>query len=437
MLSSVGYHTIAISMNLTDDEADKLLIDFKRYRDRTNEIYIEGSKKYSVDPYGRHCEIKYLGQEKGIIWKIRFSNQGYLLNDRYITCSIKAIINPKILVGENSYIIAANADYLEKIEKTFNEEAKRISPRLKKFDDYSLNRLDYCINFDVSELNYNFGELKNKLPGMLMKLIKCGDIPNKFSEDYQEEFQFYLKSDAVVINCYWKYDDLARNFPKCDDLENSYNIIRFEVQYRYPKVREELLKIRNNFTDYRSKTISSLNMQALFEAQYNVHDYELTYRRSAALPTQIASDSMLKKMCMMSMMSDEKCIEVIKKYFNKTIRLGDYYTFEQARRKIEAMVPNWEKVTRLIDALELVRKSGGIAKAKASINGKELDDFRRSLRDLGELRINPVTIPEEWGIQFIQGLLNAYYNKLDREAEEERMRMHGTFRANDLFFVGK
>lgn len=45
-----------------------------------------------------------------------------------MSCSIKAVINPKILTGEKSYIIAADAGYLEEIERIFNKEADKISP---------------------------------------------------------------------------------------------------------------------------------------------------------------------------------------------------------------------------------------------------------------------------------------------------------------------
>ena len=99
MFSSMGYHTLAISMGLTQAEADMLLNDFKKYRDRTGEIYIE-QKKYKIDPMGRHIEIKYLNRHKGIIWRIRFSNKGFITNGKAVSCSIKAVINPKILTGE-------------------------------------------------------------------------------------------------------------------------------------------------------------------------------------------------------------------------------------------------------------------------------------------------------------------------------------------------
>lgn len=422
MASSLGYHTFAISMSLTQAEADMLLNDFKKYRIRTGEIYIE-PKRYPIDPCGRHIEINYLTPYKGISWKIRFSNNGFIINGKYASCSIKAIINPKILTGEKSYIVAANAGYLEEIERIFNKEAEKISPILKRFSYYSLNRLDYCINFDISELKFNCPlEHTEKIPEIMMELIKYGDIPDDFSEEYKDKFQFYLKSESVVVNCYWKYNDLINNYPDCNDLEKSYDIIRFEVQYRYPKVNASLTKIKNEIAEFRSKMIVKLREQAIYDYNNNSDRIaEENFEQSVEMLKAPGSDELLKKLCMMKMMSDDKCAKVIKGYFNKTIKPGSYYTFAMAKRIIENKVTKWEKIVRLTDALKLISNCGGIAKAKAGIHGKELEDFRRSLRDLADLGINPVTIPEEWRIRYIPNLLNAYYDKIAREQNRERL----------------
>ena len=71
--------------------------------------------------------------------------------------------------------------------------------------------------------------------------------------------------------------------------------------------------------------------------------------------------------------------------------------------------------------MKLICSSGGIAKAKAGLYGKDLDDFRRSLRELADLGINPVTIPEEWGITYIPNLLDAYYDKISEEQAKEKL----------------
>lgn len=406
-------------MGLTQVEADMLFDDFIRYRDRTGEIFME-SKKYDIDPMGRHIMIKYIDQHKGIIWKIRFSNKGFIINGKAVSCSIKAIINPKILTGEKSYIIAADAGYLEEIEKAFNKEAEKISSILKRFNYYSLNRFDYCINFDVSELKFNCSlEIIEKIPKKMMELIKFGDIPDKFSEEYKDHFQFYLKSKSIVINCYWKYEDLLNNYPDCNDLEKSYDIIRFEVQYRYPKARTVMSEIKKEYASVRSGIMARLNEQIAYDSYENPDRLDkLKLRQSSELLNVTASE---ETVILMYMMSDDKCAEVIKNYFHKTIKPGSYYTFNRAKRIIEDKVGKWEKIIRLTDTMKLISSSGGIAKAKAGIHGKDLEDFRRSLRDLADLGINPVTIPEEWGITYMPNLLDAYYDKISEEEAKERL----------------
>lgn len=404
--TSIGYHTFVKSMSLTQEEADIVFKGFKKFRNDTGEICIIGPRKYDKDPFGRHFEIVYPNQYKGISWKMRFSNKGFYADGEFKPCSIKAIINPKILTGEKTYIVAANATYLEEVETIFNQEAEKISPMLRRFNNYSLNRLDYCINFNVSELDFNCApEMTNKIPELIMRLIKRGDIPDHFSEEYKDSFQFYLKSGSVVVNCYWKYDDLINNFTDCPDLDNSYNIIRFEVQFKYPKVYTASASIRKA----NSHVLSALKAS---EAE-NKHDALFASRSSTY-------ERRKEIIIMEAMLSDERCSETIDDYFYKIIKSGDYYTYDSAKRIIEARVSKWEKVIRLTDTLKLISDCEGIAKAKATLQGKKLEDFRRSLRELSGIGINPVTIPKEWNIEHIPNLLDNYYTKIAEERAKEQ-----------------
>lgn len=411
----MGYHTFIISLNLTKEDAAQLFKDFKKYRDRTQKICIIKCPKYKVDPFGRHYEVKYPDQKKGISWRIRFSNSGFMVDGQYISCSIKAIINPKIFAGEKSYIIAANVGYLDKIEEMFNEEAKRISPLLREFGSYSLNRLDYCINIAVPEIRTLPVDCGKKLPERIMQLIRYGDIPNKFSMGYDDPYQFYLKSGTVVVNCYWKYPELEKDFDKCDDLEKSRDIIRFEVQYKYPKIFQSIEKIKKNFVKYRLYTIHNLDMQTACDSDDSIEVRDMKYRQSMEMISNCPPICLPKKMYMINMMSDEMCMNAIKNYYNKTIKPGDYYSYHYAERIILDQVSTGEKIYRLIDALKLIREKGGIANAKASMCGNDLEKFRESLRDLRNLGINPVLIPDEWGIDHIRNLLDAFYDQLNKE----------------------
>ena len=173
MSTSMGYHAFVKSKGLTQEEATILFEDFKKYRNNTKQICIIGPHEYTKDPSGRHYDIVYPDQYKGLTWKIRFSNKGFYTNGEFKPCSIKVIINPKTLIGEKSYIVAADASYLEDIKKVFEYEAEKISPILRGFDTYSLNRIDYCINFDVSEIKLGCPpEQVDDLPKMIMQLRK-------------------------------------------------------------------------------------------------------------------------------------------------------------------------------------------------------------------------------------------------------------------------
>ena len=425
MFTSLGYHTFAISMSLTQEEADILFGDFKRYRDNTGEICIMGPAKFDKDPSGRHYKIVYPNQNKGITWRIRFSSKGFFKNGEYITCTIKAIINPKILTGEKTYIVAADERYLEDVQRIFNREAKKISPMLRRFENYSLNRIDYCINFDVSELKFDYPhELKNRLPEMIMTLIKQGNISRHFTEEYNDEkFQFYLRSDSMVINCYWKHDDLRRNFPDCKDLGDSFNIIRFEVQYKYPKIQSDLAKMKKE-QGYRSSVLLGVLKKQGFYDYFSENQDNMDCLRSAQLMKKFEAACRKESRVMKGMLSDEKCGGAINKYYYKVIKKGNYYTFDAARRIIEEKVSRWEKIVRLTETLKMISNHEGIAKAKSTLQDEKLEEFQRSLRELSHLRINPVTIPKEWGIDYIPNLLDNYYAMLAEEQDkkwEEKM----------------
>ena len=107
--------------------------------------------------------------------------------------------------------------------------------------------------------------------------------------------------------------------------------------------------------------------------------------------------------------TDEISERVTQKYFFKIIRKGDYFSYDIARKIVKSYQFKKKKETRILNTLELVKDHGGIAKAKAHLNNLELDNFKRSLKDLDNIMVNPVTIPRRWNIPHIPNLLRAYY----------------------------
>jgi len=380
-------------MKTTGKEAASIYEDFVRYGKETGEIRTRPIRTIKIAPdadkFIRNLfaslpkvhRIEYPCKDKGIRWELRRS----MRSPAYITtklvgedkpCSIKAKINPNVLNGETDYLTAATSDCLGDVEISFNIEAAKISPLLRKFDSYAYNRIDYCFNGDTQELKIGC------TAEQMMKLIKRSNIPDSFIEQMKYDkrshrgkpykYSFYLKSNSVVINCYCKGEQLKEQYPDNICLEDSHNLIRFEVQCKYSKVyaMSSDIKKGNN-----------------------------------------GSNSLMLK----EMLSNKFCEYVITKYFNKIVRKGHYLTLDGARSIVEAHNFRRDKEERLIDTLEFINECRGIAKAKAKLLGEALKDFKRSLKDLDDILVNPVTIPRDWGIDYIPNLLWAYYDSIYEE----------------------
>lgn len=280
---------------------------------------------------------------------------------------VVAIINPKVFGGIRDYISAATIDDLVNIEERFNHEAQRISDILGTFSDYNLNRVDYCANFDLRKIDSLL------TVEQMMILLKRANIPHHFKlggiYDKERSHRFktykdnlYLKNGSVTINYYAKHSQLLKMDENNPSLEDSSHIIRFEIQCKSRKLypMKKLL---------RDRSLSTLEIVQV-------------------------------------LLSDERCYGVLEGYYKRVVMYGNYHTLDYARKVVERENFQQQKKERLIAALELVSRCRGIAKAKLAYGeDKEgLDLFRRSLRELVGLRINPVTIPREWGVVWAWGL---------------------------------
>lgn len=399
--TSLGFHTMTLSLNLNCWDYSQLINDFTEYSHDTGLIriyHVDGRGKYSEyhhssddSPTPINLRISYYQDDKGIKWLMRNNtlNQG---SKSYV---VEATINPKILGGIHDYITAATFDDMPAAIANFNHIAQSISSLLESFDHYRLKRVDYCINFDLNELAPGCD------PELIMKLIKRSNIPTYYTEwtEYDEKAHrtksrlssFYLINPSVVINCYSKYmqlleksrKNIERGLPPVAQatLDAARYIIRFEVQCKYHKM-----------------FISSRKAEEAGNHNYNKYE---------------------------SLLSHETCDDIIRYYFGETIGKYDWYALNYAVCMVQSHRFNKQKEDRLVNALRFVNECRSLAKAKkdAANHGYDLDAFKRTLKDLSsDCSINPVTIPKEWGIRHIPNLLYTYYYKVQEERIEEQER---------------
>ena len=381
--SSLGFHTMTLDISLLEADAHKLLLDFMEYGKTTAlKMYRYKDSKYitySPSPNYLPTDVKiyFDGKDKGIHWHIygddRFSGMIYI---------IEAIINPKILAGIIDYLTAATYDDINVAIVNFDHESNKISPLLGRFNDYEIKRIDYCINICLDDFIHLYD------PEQIMNLIKRSDIPPHYKEwmkydDTSHRMKsrpesFYLCSKSVNINCYSKYLQLQNRseenvekgyapIPQ-ETIDASRSIIRFEVQCKYFKTYALNKKAENSGNECPNK-----------------------YK---------------------SLLAPLTCIEIIGSYYEKVIGKGDWYTLSEAMQIIQSKNFYIQREQRYIDALKYINQCRSLAKAKANLQAKELIAFKKTLKELADLNINPVTIPREWNIKHIPNFLRAYFNEL-------------------------
>lgn len=399
--TSLGFHTLSLILPINVDDVYLLIHDFLVYSHATGKIkmchtYKKDGRVVS-EPFRVRDDGTFLlplkttvtyRTDTGVSWEIHSRTNDPLYKSYYIV----SVINPKLLAGISDYITASNLNNMDAAIREFDLEAKRISPILKDFKSYHISRIDYCVNFSLAEL------VPMCTREQIMCLIKRSNIPNAYTEWTEYDpvahrqksklSSFYLMGNYVNINCYSKYMQLEEKSKEnqkrgyspipLEVMENASDIIRFEVQCKY------------------------------------LRTYTLTQKALQDLPGGIDVYKIL--LCHMT------CIDQIEIYYSKTIGKADWYTLQDGIKKIKSHNFNYQKEKRLVEALQVVNQCRSVAKAKELYQGAELTAFKRTLKELSSMGINPVTIPKEWGIKHIPNLLYVYFDKVQADRQHEEMK---------------
>lgn len=347
------FHTIKLFRKINYSEYYHLDISLKSLSKKLGTRYFAGKDKEWI----YNCFTN-----KGITIVLRETN----LEDNIKYRQIEIRFTPKRLLVEKEFIEVVNEEDLDTIRKKFKKVISVLKKEFKlvskdkygpKFifdnlEKYSVKRIDYCVNI----FNENSKEY--------LSLIRRADIPISFKpyEKYNPKRKrkempkgsFYLISNSVVINIYNKYEQMIGDeYYKDLDISNSKDILRVEIQCKLQKVNN----LKNKYK-IKDKTIFSFACN------------------------EISRDTILH-------------------YLERTVGLGDYFTLDIARDRINKRSELRENTKKeMIEIMELISETRSIPMARQKYSDKE-DKFNKVLKKINEMGINPVTIPIKWGLEHL------------------------------------
>ncbi|WP_405168615.1 hypothetical protein [Paenibacillus sp. FSL H3-0286] len=261
---------------------------------------------------------------------------------------IEIRFRPQLIINELGYYSLTNISEFKSISEQFNRVLKDfLSLDVPDFFEWKAKRIEAAIDLSMSE------EL---IPKYLL-LFKRGYIPEYFRENKQTQNYWsshtnvYLMSNNKTVNWYNRYETLLDKQSKSEkqyqDFSETRGILRFETQVR----------------DGNELVVDVLDQERL------------------------------KKEVM--------------KFYKLIVGKGDYYTLNKAMLLISQNESNQYKRQELAHMLKLIDSCGGINSAKMIfIKGRDskkaADKFGKLIKKLRDLNINPVIIPDEWGIESLE-----------------------------------
>lgn len=283
-----------------------------------------------------------------------------IVKEKYIRpyLAIEMQLNPKRLIEHSNNIKITKDKDIVKISNEFNKIVKSIDECLPEFYYWTLKRIDYA-TYVITDYVKEYIQLFQRADRPSNHFKELYDIKSKRRK--QLEGSFYLYSRGTAINFYDKEFERRENQKKYnlpnDDIKNAKNILRIEIQCNKSK------------TDYMKSKLE-------FETK------NLFY----FLNLDISRDTILY-------------------YYKKTIGEGDYYTLNKAREIINNSKYSLRKKHILIQVLELINTKRSIWKARNEFI-KSNATFNSYLKDIRGLGINPVTIPRNKDIEFLENVIS-------------------------------
>lgn len=262
--------------------------------------------------------------------------------------SIEVRLRPQLTIDKDGYYFVTKVSEFIGVQNVFNYVLKDIlSLKVPDFFDWTAKRIEAAVDIRLPE----------QLIPQYLSLYKKGFIPEYFwNNDRTKE---YISS---VTNCYLMSENKTVNW---------YN--RYETL---------LIKEKESGKEFRDFTLTK-----------GVLRFETQVRDGKEKVRELLSQQRLKNEVM--------------KFYKLIVGKGDYHSLKRAEQIINQRVRNSQKRQTLIYMLKFIEQCGGVTNAKEvyvkGMNAKaSADKFGKILKKIRDLNINPVLIPEDWEIDYIE-----------------------------------
>lgn len=336
------FHTLVITQNIIRDEVYNQIYKSLELISKNNNTVLYGDEKKG---YITHA-LKDIGFSQ-ITLKKFFIDRKY----KYPVKMIEIQLNPTKLLDKDIIELTHEED-LQELEQKFNDVVAGIHLDLNTFMYWTLRRIDYSINIKTEHVEE------------YIQLFQRGDIPYRFKMMYDKKSKrrkhkkgsMYLKSNSATINFYNKFDERLNHTG--EEVENARNILRLEVQCS--KGKTDALKRKYEF-----------DMKYLYYfLSKEISDYVIHY------------------------------------YYDKTVGAGNYYKLDKAIKIVEESSLRASTKQKLIELLKDINAKRSLYEVKSAFKDrKDRESFNRHIKQLRELGINPVTIPQRWNIDCLENLV--------------------------------
>ena len=328
---------------------DKFYNVFKLHKEVETKKYVE----YKTYEYSN------IGINEVILRKINVED-----TYKYPLMYLELIINPSKILNKDNPIEILKEQDIDSFILEFNNLLKSFNKLLVPCITWSIKRIDFTRNIDLTELTQKYN---TDMVEKYIQLIQRSNVPGRYITPYnplskrrnQPKGSFTFNNKSITFIAYNKKKERLDKGKK-EELEDANNILRLELQCKSLKVNS--LKYKNKWD---SKFL------------YHFLNKKLSYN-------------------------------TLLKYYKISIGLSNYYSLDNARKIIECTnkIQHQDAKKELIKILEFINKSRVITKAKEQYNNN--NRFNYYLKKLELLNINPITIPRAWNIDYLP---NVWYLK--------------------------